>query len=264
MADFKVNGKEIDLPDMGTFSIDEAIVLYEYSGMTLDQAEEIEGLHPGIIGGLVHIAIARAEPERKAKEIEKAVRAMNLLDLLTSIPDEEEGEKEDLAPGSETSSSSSDVSSGAEFREEFGSVPGPRTSRRILGRPNRILLSCPGRSWSSDPGSAHGVRGRVQRHPRRERILMPTVVVHGLREIELLAKSKGREASRTLNKELRASRSRSGPTPSGWRPRTSPASARGGGRCESASHNVSSTSHRRNAASKDAATFHGAGQGSLT
>jgi hypothetical protein len=33
---------------------------------------------------------------------------------------------------------------------------------------------------------------------------MPTVVVHGLREIELLAKSKGREASRTLNKELRA------------------------------------------------------------
>jgi hypothetical protein len=113
MADFKVNGKEIDLPDMGTFSIDEAIVLYEYSGMTLDQAEEIEGLHPGIIGGLVHIAIARAEPERKAKEIEKAVRALNLLDLLTSIPDEEEGEKEDLAPGSETSSSSSDVSSGA-------------------------------------------------------------------------------------------------------------------------------------------------------
>jgi hypothetical protein len=124
MADFKVNGKEIDLPDMGTFSIDEAIVLYEYSGMTLDQAEEIEGLHPGIIGGLVHIAIARAEPERKAKEIEKAVRAMNLLDLLTSIPDEEEGEKEDLAPGSETSSSSSDKSSGPEFREEFGSVPG--------------------------------------------------------------------------------------------------------------------------------------------
>jgi hypothetical protein len=112
MADFKVNGKEIDLPDMGTFSIDEAIVLYEYSGMTLDQAEEIEGLHPGIIGGLVHIAIARAEPERKAKEIEKAVRAMNLLDLLTSIPDEEEGEKEDLAPGSETSSSSSAKSSG--------------------------------------------------------------------------------------------------------------------------------------------------------
>jgi hypothetical protein len=115
MPDFRVNGKDLDLPDYGTFSIDEAIVLYEYSGMTLDQAEEIEGLHPGIIGGLVHIAIARMEPERKAKEIEKAVRAMNLLDLLTSIPDkeDEDGEKEDLAPGSETSSSSSDVSSGA-------------------------------------------------------------------------------------------------------------------------------------------------------
>jgi hypothetical protein len=91
MADFKVNGKDIDLPDMGTFSIDEAIVLYEYSGLTTrSRSRRSKVFIRASSAGSSTSPSHGPSPDRKAKEIEKAVRALNLLDLLTSIPDEEE------------------------------------------------------------------------------------------------------------------------------------------------------------------------------
>lgn len=113
MKIFRANGEDLELPEVSTVDLDEAIVLYNYSGLTLDQLEDLEGLHPGVLAGLVHIAVARANPDMKAKDIEKAVRKLNLADLLASVKDEKEKEPEpDLLKHSNKSSGGNGASSG--------------------------------------------------------------------------------------------------------------------------------------------------------
>lgn len=89
MATFRVNGKDLELPDTGTLTLDESIVVYSYSGLTLDQLGDLEGLHPGLLAGLLHVGVARANPDQKAKDIEKAVRGLNLVELIQSVQDPE-------------------------------------------------------------------------------------------------------------------------------------------------------------------------------
>ncbi len=134
MIRFIANGKEFELPDSGTFTLDEGIVMYGYSGLTMDAISEIEGLHPGVIAGLVHVGIARANPEIKAKEIEAEVRRLNIADLITSIEDtDQEQEPEQLDLGSAGNSGSSETPSGND--SVTSSEPQEPTTLRAIGTP---------------------------------------------------------------------------------------------------------------------------------
>jgi hypothetical protein len=121
---FRANGEDLELPDVTTLTLDESIVLFGYSGLTLDQLEDLEGMHPGVLGGLVHVAVARANPDMKAKDVEKAVRKLNLAELIASFADqEEEVATPDLPKEPAGSSESSEESSGESSR--IRSVPSP-------------------------------------------------------------------------------------------------------------------------------------------
>lgn len=114
---FKIDGVEYPIPTLDTIKLGEAITLHEYTGLTLDQIEDVEGLDPRVLAGLVHVAIARQSPGMKPAAVREMVEEINLLALLESLPTVAE---DDADPPAQTlpSSRSSDgsaTSSGPSF-----------------------------------------------------------------------------------------------------------------------------------------------------
>jgi hypothetical protein len=90
----KLNGKEYEYAQMVTFDLDEAIVFYNASKVTIDQMDDVEGFHPGVVKGLIMVTIARAEPQMTRKQIEKMVGKLTLPELLEAFQEISEEEEE--------------------------------------------------------------------------------------------------------------------------------------------------------------------------
>ena len=54
--------KPYELVTLDDLTLDEAIVVWEYAKLSLDQIPDLEGFHPGVVAALIHIAVARGEP----------------------------------------------------------------------------------------------------------------------------------------------------------------------------------------------------------
>jgi hypothetical protein len=115
MAQITVNGRPYELVTLDDLTLDEAIVVWDYSKMSLDQIPDLEGFHPGVVAALIHIAVARGEPGETAKAIRQAVGRIKV-DELQAIFADLSVEVEELPPPdapepTSTSSGSGEVSS---------------------------------------------------------------------------------------------------------------------------------------------------------
>lgn len=81
-AKITIDGTPYFLPPLDTLDIDEAIVLYNYSSMTFDQIWELEGLHPGVIAGLLHVSIQRSDRALREREVREMVGKVNMMAIL--------------------------------------------------------------------------------------------------------------------------------------------------------------------------------------
>lgn len=102
-ARFVIDGAEYPIPGLETFNMDEAVVLYECCGLTLedfaiddgdsDQIEELERKtrHPGFVKALMVVAFMRGE-KKTAKAALKLVGSSNLVEILAAIDAEDEAE----------------------------------------------------------------------------------------------------------------------------------------------------------------------------
>jgi hypothetical protein len=86
MAKIKFNGEEYELVDFNTITIDEALILREYSDLNIDQVEDA-GFHAGIIGALIHISVSRADPTITKKQLRELVGKMPMADLAQVFED---------------------------------------------------------------------------------------------------------------------------------------------------------------------------------
>jgi len=114
-----VQGTPYVLPQLASFDIDEAIILYNYSSFTFDQVWELEGLHPGVIKALLHIAILRSDPSLREREISEMVGSVNMMDVMDQLsaiaeaaPDPTKGGAPPAEDDSKPSSDESTPSSG--------------------------------------------------------------------------------------------------------------------------------------------------------
>lgn len=121
------------LPPLDTFDLDEAMVMYRYSELTFDQIFDLEGLHPGVVAGLLHVAIQRSDPalrEREVKAIVSKINMMNVLEQLADIaekmPDPTKGAVPPTEDESQTSKPEATESSGSASSES--SEPSPEKS----------------------------------------------------------------------------------------------------------------------------------------
>lgn len=62
-------------------TMDEAIILQDYAGLTLDQLDEDVGFNPKVIAAFMHIGIARKEPDLRSAQVRKRVGAVKISDL---------------------------------------------------------------------------------------------------------------------------------------------------------------------------------------
>lgn len=80
-----VEGTPYVLPALASFDIDDAIILYNYSGLTFDAVWELEGLHPGVVKTLLHIAIQRSDPSLREREIAEMVGKVKMMDVMEQL-----------------------------------------------------------------------------------------------------------------------------------------------------------------------------------
>ena len=73
MADIHVNGRTYPLVSINEFTLDEARVYTGYTKLGLDQAGDLEGFNPDVIAALIHVSVARGEPDATAAEIRRTV-----------------------------------------------------------------------------------------------------------------------------------------------------------------------------------------------
>lgn len=84
-AQIVIDGREYPFPEFDTLTMDEADTLYRYAKVTLDKLAELDGFHPGVIMGMVHIAIARVRADLKATEIEARIRTLKMDEMAAAL-----------------------------------------------------------------------------------------------------------------------------------------------------------------------------------
>jgi hypothetical protein len=95
MAEINVNGRVYQLVTLDDLTLAEAMVVWDYTRMGLDQIADVEGFNPGVIAALIHVSVARGEPgenERQIRQIVGAVPVAKLndvfMDVSVEVPDE--------------------------------------------------------------------------------------------------------------------------------------------------------------------------------
>jgi hypothetical protein len=95
MADIHVNGRTYPLISLDELTLDEAMVVYDYTKLSLDQIPDLEGFHPGLIAALIHVAVARGEPKETGRQIRQTVGAIPVssleqvfMDISEEVPDD--------------------------------------------------------------------------------------------------------------------------------------------------------------------------------
>ena len=78
-----VNGRNYRMVRVDEFTLDEAMVVWEYTKLGLDQIPDLEGDHPGLVAALIHIAVARGEPDESYKAIRQVVGRLPVTELST-------------------------------------------------------------------------------------------------------------------------------------------------------------------------------------
>jgi hypothetical protein len=81
MAQITVNAKTYELVPLNDLTLDEAMVMWEYTKISLDQIPDLEGFNPGVTAALIHIAVARAETGETTKTIRQVVGQIKMSEL---------------------------------------------------------------------------------------------------------------------------------------------------------------------------------------
>lgn len=104
---FTIDGKIYEVPSLDTFTIDEAQLLYDYSGLSIedfvDMDEDADELdprlkNPGFLRTLLHVAYQRAHPHLATKKVAKVIGEANVLASMEHM----ESQGDDAGPPAST------------------------------------------------------------------------------------------------------------------------------------------------------------------
>jgi hypothetical protein len=121
---FNIEGRHYPVPDMGTFTMDEAQTLWDYSGLGLedfsvpeDESEEEHEVrmrryrNPGFLRALMHIAYQRGNPEVRATRVRALISNANVIAAFEGLLGVEE---DDADPPAMTSAPGQSLPSGSD------------------------------------------------------------------------------------------------------------------------------------------------------
>lgn len=124
---FMIDGALYEVPSLDTFTMDEAQVLYDYSGLTIedfaaledeDENEQVDRLkNPGFMRALMHIAYQRGNEKLAPAKVKALIGAANLLSSYEHLA---VGEDDALPPESTTEPEQQSLRSSVEQNEPSG------------------------------------------------------------------------------------------------------------------------------------------------
>jgi hypothetical protein len=142
VAEIHVNGRDYQLVSIDQLTLDEAMLVWDYTKLSLDQLGDLEGFHPGLIAALIHISVARGQPGEPARQIRQVVGKLPVAELENVFMDiSEEVPDTDPPPASTNGASGAGSSTSTE--------PAPAdTPRASTGSPGSATgaTSAPGTS----------------------------------------------------------------------------------------------------------------------
>lgn len=124
---FTIDGQIYEVPSIDSLTMDEAQILYDYSGLTIEDfslgldeegdepSEELQAKlkNPGFMRALVHIAYQRAHPKQNPARVKALVGAANIIATFEQLGEPEEADELPLAPTTEQEPSSGKSSVGS-------------------------------------------------------------------------------------------------------------------------------------------------------
>jgi hypothetical protein len=106
---FSIDGTIYPVPDLGTFNMDEAQVMFDYSGLSMEDfvvpedetedeqtARERRLRNPGFLRALMHIAYQRANPTVRPNRVKSLIGNATVIDALGSLVVDDEPEDVDV------------------------------------------------------------------------------------------------------------------------------------------------------------------------
>lgn len=135
---FKIDEDEYEIPGLDDLDMDEWQILYDYTGLILDdfapqEDEDAERdrqrrtSQPGFTRAMLHIGYRRAHPELKESAIREVTGAAKLLRVLEAMG-ESAGEENEESPLALTTEPAPSSPSGSVDSNEIGSEPSPMSS----------------------------------------------------------------------------------------------------------------------------------------
>jgi len=95
MAEIQVNGRTYKLVGFDEYTLNEAMVFWEYTKMSQAEIADLDGFNPAVIAAMIHIAVARGEPGETERSIRAAVGAIPVsklnevfMEVSVEVPDE--------------------------------------------------------------------------------------------------------------------------------------------------------------------------------
>ena len=171
-AGFTIDGKVYAIPTLDSLTMDEAQVLFEYSGLTVEDfagieideeldveqldPEQLEQLkrmrNPGFLRALLHIAYARGNPALGRKRVERLVGDVNMLDAMIELAEQNAGD--DGEPGADPTPESTSELDESSPRNSDGSsgssgIPSNDDSAAPVDRPVLTSVGSSPRSASN-------------------------------------------------------------------------------------------------------------------
>ena len=130
MAEVCVNGRLYQLVPSDQLTLDEAMVIYDYTKLSLDELPD-EGFHPGLIAALLHIAVARGEPDQSARSIRQVIGQIPIASLETVFMEiSEEVDEQDPPPPAGSPSNGSGAASSTSGEPPLALTPAAPTGSR--------------------------------------------------------------------------------------------------------------------------------------
>jgi hypothetical protein len=152
---FMIDGSLYEMPSLDSFTMDEAQVLYDYSGLTiedfaapedakpnaqgdydLDEDQQQKMRNPGFMRALLHVAYQRGNPRMSHAKVKTLVGGVNVLALFEQLAGQQEGDAED-PPALTTEPAPSSQSDSVVWSESSGDGSA-RSSDRPAVQPRRI------------------------------------------------------------------------------------------------------------------------------
>lgn len=163
---FMIDGTLYEVPSLDSFTMDDAQILYDYSGLTLEDFVPAEGQdpdeenaelsgklrNPGFVRALMHVAYQRANPKVSPQRVKAMIGSASLIGALEHLADDEpEGDAVPPAVTTEHDGSSPRSSVGSNGSSGAASTPSS-DAPDVLPVPTGTIRSVT--SFTSDPASS--------------------------------------------------------------------------------------------------------------